>query len=186
MFTQSLFRSVSLKCQPTPALLISNVWKWTSGLRSTSGCLISYSHSQTIKSKNSKGSASVLFFFLIRSCTLYGVILTEISTQAWPSLPSLWIFHLRWCLIWLFLSSRISSPWRSQVVISRAGPHPPSPPPPKPSDVWSRARGGRPDIQPRLWRPSLSVPCTLAPCCEAWRKSRSQENNKSTHLLSRG
>ncbi len=61
MFTQSLFRSVSPKCRPTPALLISNVWKWASGLYSTSGCLISYPQSQTIKSKNSKGFAPVLF-----------------------------------------------------------------------------------------------------------------------------
>lgn len=113
---------------------------------------------------------------------------TEIARQA---LLSLWIFHLRSCLISLFLSSWICSPWRSQVVISRAGPLSLSPsrplsPPSRPCGVWSRARGGRPDIQPRLWRPSLSVPCTLAPCCEAWRKSCSQENYKSPHLLSRG
>lgn len=81
--------------------------------------------------------------------------------------PSLWIFHSRWCLMWLFLSSWFffSPPLQSQVVISRAAP----PPPPLllphtgPCDVWSRARGGQPDIQPSLWCPSLRVPCTLAP-----------------------
>lgn len=66
-------------------------------------------------------------------------------------LPSLWIFHLRWCLIWLFLSSWISSPWRSQVVISRAGPPPSSPP----QALWCLIQG-----QGRLARHSVQ---TLAP-----------------------
>ena len=140
--------------------------------------------------KTAKARVSLCFFW-IHSVSSYFDRDLYTGLRFLP--PPLWIFHLRWCLIWLFLSSRISSSWRSQVVISRAAPPPPHhhhPPPPHPSvgpcDVWSRARGGRPDIQPRLWRPSLSVPCTLAPCCEAWRKSRSRENYKSPHLLSRG
>lgn len=45
------------------------MWKWASGLDSTSGYLISYPHSQTIKSKNSKDLRQPLCFF--RTCTLY-------------------------------------------------------------------------------------------------------------------
>ncbi len=52
----------------------------------------------SLKQLNLK-TAKALPLCFFRSCTLYGVILTEISTQASPSLPSLWIFHLRWGLI---------------------------------------------------------------------------------------
>lgn len=86
-------------------------------------------HLNTAKACISLRDVHVLF----RSSVMYGELLQQISRQASPLLPLLWIFHLRWCLIWLFLSSWISSPWRSQVVISRAAPPPPPPPqPPQP------------------------------------------------------
>lgn len=144
-------------------------WRWDS----TGAYLISCPHSQTIKAKNSRGFRHA---FVI--CTCFFSQSYFVSRQTSP----LRLFHLRRWLIWLFLSSWISSPPRSQVVISWAAPPLSSPalaPCSGPCDVWSRARGGRPDIQPRLWRPSLSVPCTRAPCCEAWRKSGSRENYKS-------
>lgn len=116
LFNQTLFQFF-LTYEGTTALLISKVWKWASGLDCTSGHLISYPHSRTIQSKNSIDVRQPLCSS--RTCTLCQVILTEISTQASASLR---IFHLRWCLIWLFLSSWISSPWQTQVMISRDAP----------------------------------------------------------------
>lgn len=157
-----------------------DVWKWASGLDSTSGYLISYPHSQTIKSKNSKELHQPLCFF--RTCTLYsyfdrdqytGLALTAVTVD----IPLEMVPNLIISILLDFFSLTITG-------YDFQGCRPPSSF--RPCDVWSRARGGQPDIQPRPWRPSLSVPCTLAPCCEAWRKSRSQENYRTPHLLSRG
>lgn len=188
LFTQTPFQFF-LTYEGTTALLISKLWKWASGLDSASGYLISYPHSRTVQSKNSKdvkspGRAQRLLFQDLHLVSSYfdrdqytglgfAAITEDIPLEMVPNL----IISI---LLDFFFLTITGYDFQGCPPLS---PHPSSS---RPCDVWSRARGGQPDIQPRLWRPSLNVPCTLAPCCEAWRKSRSRENYKTPHLLSRG